>query len=81
MQLTIGLLAPTVVQAAWETGLFDQHQRQRRMQGLPTESGWQASLYAAVGDIVASCDALVLLAAGWVLLGTLWQLSVGLPGM
>lgn len=77
-QLTISLVAPLVVQAAWEARLFERHQRQRHVQGVPKEGGWQARLYAGIGDVAASCDALALLAASWVLLGIFWHLAVSL---
>ncbi len=77
-QLTISLALPLVVQAAWEAGLYKQHQSQRLTQGLSKECGWQARLYAWIGDVLVTCDALALLAAGWVLVGILWHLAVSL---
>ncbi|PRW33718.1 ankyrin repeat [Chlorella sorokiniana] len=44
-QVSLGLLAPSLLAASLQARLFQQHQEERLQQGLAAESGWQARLY------------------------------------
>lgn len=70
-----GTLLPMAAQAAAECRLFAQHQRQRAQLGLPPERGWDARVYGGLQGVVDALNGLQVLTAGWVALGTLFDLA------
>ena len=78
-QLAFGLLLPAVAQMAAESALFQQHQKQRRQQGVAPERGWQQRIYDGLSGLAEALDGFTLAAAAWMALGIVWQVSVGIP--
>lgn len=75
-QLSLGLAAPLLVQAAVEAGLFRQHQAERRTAGLPPITGVAARVYTEIGGLAEALDAVTATMAAWVLAGILWEVAV-----
>ena len=77
-QLCLSLAAPALVAAAAETRLWQQHEAQRRRQGLPPEGGWQARLYGAIDEWLLGLDWLHVVVLSWLLSSVLHLLAVAL---
>jgi len=76
LQLSVGLVLPLLAQAALESSLFQEHQRQRRQCGVRPESGHMQWVYDACSSLGEALDRVTFPAALWMLLGVLWKLSV-----
>jgi hypothetical protein len=72
-QIALGLLAPLLWEAAWAASLFQQHQRQRRAQGLPPERGAHAALYNAVWSVTCEGSGVPVGVITWLLLAVSWD--------
>lgn len=75
-QLSLGLVAPLIVQASIEAGLFRRHQEERAAAGLPLECCREACAYEAIDGLAEALDFASATAAGWVLAGILWEVAV-----
>ena len=66
LQLSLGLAAPALLQAAAEAAAFERHQRQRHAAGLAKEAGLRASVYEMLRAFTAglSWPAALVLALG-----------------
>lgn len=75
-RLLLGVLLPAALEAATELRLYREHQRERRLAGLPAErcSGTQARLYAVLGRLRDALHGPTAVVAVWVAMGLLFDL-------
>lgn len=73
--VAVGLFLPAPVAALAEAALFQRHQRQRRLAGLPPERGRDAALYEALWGLL-ELDWLTWAAAAWMLAGILFDAAL-----
>lgn len=79
LQLSLGLVAPALAQAALEARLFSQHEAERQCRGLPPERGAHARLYRRILQVGhAAPEELLIVAAAWLGVCLLWIMALAI---